>query len=219
VPQRRHRVPGGDGYTGFQRVLAAWALVLGAATGRQTPVVAVPLSRRTEFDRAEDVGYFSNTVLVPVAVPRDGPMDGLLDACRHAMLAALAHPSGSLGAILRGLGVPGDEPVNPIAPTVLVQQQPPFVRRSPSGALAATVDANPVPTGSLGFALTLHTTAATRSLLLDYDDAHVHGATAGALTPAVATAYDAVLAGRPVDVARRELAIDAVRLFEGAPVP
>ncbi|WP_328609017.1 amino acid adenylation domain-containing protein [Amycolatopsis sp. NBC_00345] len=130
--------------TPFVVLLAAYALVLGRATGRYDVVVGVPASTRSTPELEQVVGLFVTTVPVRVDLSGNPTFDGLVSRVRGALLAALDHQI-PFDALVDGLRLPRDPAGLP-----LVQATFGFEPGSPAcprfaGLTATALPAPPLP--------------------------------------------------------------------------
>ncbi len=82
---RRH------GTTLYMTVLAGWAAVLGRLSGQGTVVIGSPAANRMRVEIEGLIGFFVNTLAVPVDVSGDPTVEALLQRVKAQTLGAQAH--------------------------------------------------------------------------------------------------------------------------------
>ncbi|MEV7871671.1 FkbM family methyltransferase [Streptomyces sp. NPDC088124] len=86
----------------FHLYLAAYQLLLAAATGSETVVSGVPVANRTDPAYAETVGFFANLVPVPLRVDWSATIGSHLAAALGASGEALDHAEVPYGLLTQG---------------------------------------------------------------------------------------------------------------------
>ncbi|MDT8913181.1 AMP-binding protein [Amycolatopsis sp. PS_44_ISF1] len=125
--------------TPFVVLLAAYALVLGRATGRYDVVVGVPASTRSAPELEPLIGLFVTTVPVRIDLAGDPTFDVLVHRVRGALLAALDHQV-PFDALVERLRLPRDPAGLP-----LVQATFGFEPGPPAGPELAGLTATALP--------------------------------------------------------------------------
>ncbi|MCG6577323.1 amino acid adenylation domain-containing protein, partial [Pseudomonas sp. AF32] len=79
------------GTTLYMTVLAAWAAVLGRLSGQDTVVIGSPTANRRRAEVEELIGFFVNTLAVPIDVSGRPSVETLLQRVKAQTLSAQAH--------------------------------------------------------------------------------------------------------------------------------
>ncbi len=104
-----------EGATLFMVLLAAWQLVLARWSGQERLVVGTPIANRTRAESEGLIGFFANTLAVPVDVGQAESFAALLGQVRETALGAYAHQD-----------LPFEKLVEALAPTRVLDRQPIF---------------------------------------------------------------------------------------------
>jgi amino acid adenylation domain-containing protein len=119
--------------------LAAFAAVLGQATGQRELVVGSPMSARTGQPGEPQVGLLINTVALRVDLGEEPTFEALLGRVREVVLDAQEHVHLPFTRVVRALGPPRVEGRNPLFQAIFAAERAELPTRF--GAL----EAEPVP--------------------------------------------------------------------------
>jgi amino acid adenylation domain-containing protein len=79
------------GTTLYMTVLAGWAAVLGRLSGQETVVIGSPVANRTRVEVEGLIGFFVNTLALPIDVSGQPSVETLLQRVKAQTLSAQAH--------------------------------------------------------------------------------------------------------------------------------
>ncbi|NIE89100.1 condensation domain-containing protein, partial [Burkholderia sp. Tr-860] len=79
------------GVTPYMTLLAAWALVLSRLSGQQQVVIGSPSANRARGETEDLIGFFVNTLALPIDLSGQPSVAALLERVRERTLSAQAH--------------------------------------------------------------------------------------------------------------------------------
>jgi len=141
------------GATVFEVLLAAFGALLRGELGRDEVSVGTVVAARERPELAGLVGFFANTLVIPLRAEVDAPFLALVDGARRAARAAFEHqdmPFDRLVAALRPRRTAAQQPL--VRACFILQPSPP----PPLAAGALTLSVEEVDNGTAPFDLTLN---------------------------------------------------------------
>jgi hypothetical protein len=99
---------GEEGATPFMLLLAGYALLLRRETGRSDLIIGTPIAGRSRIEVEPLIGFFVNTLPLPITVADRIPLRDLLRHVREVTLNAHAHPDLPLDRLIERLSLPRD---------------------------------------------------------------------------------------------------------------
>ncbi|HEX4955437.1 MAG TPA: amino acid adenylation domain-containing protein [Thermoanaerobaculia bacterium] len=133
-----------SGATRFMTLLAAFDVVLSRWSGQRTVVVGTPIAGRRHTEVEGLIGFFVNTLALPVRVEEDGSFADLLRAVADSTLAAYAHQDLPFERLVEELQPRRSLATTPIFQVLLALQNTPVTAATLPG-----VTLSPFETGSL----------------------------------------------------------------------
>jgi amino acid adenylation domain-containing protein len=121
--------------TPYMAALAAWGALLGRAAGQSVVVVGSPIANRPRPELERLIGFFANTLALPVDLSGDPPFAGLVGRVRAASLGAFAHSAVPFEKLVEQLAPARDLSGSPLFQTLLS-----FQAGAPSGGAGAPSD-------------------------------------------------------------------------------
>ena len=200
-----------EGATTFMVMLAAWAAFLGRLSGQNMVVIGSPVANRRDAALDGLIGFFVNTLALPVTVPASTSFRDLLRHVRETTLGALAHQDVPFERLVEALAVERSRAHAPLFQTMLAFQS--VVGSGPSlnlDGLTATALSVAAPIAKFDLTLTLIPGADGLSGSLEYDTDLFDGTT----ITRWATAFQFLLEGF-VDNPEQPLA--RLKLLDSAP--
>jgi amino acid adenylation domain-containing protein len=147
------------GATPYMVALAAWGALLGRASGQGVVVVGSPIANRPRPELERLIGFFANTLALPVDLAGDPPFSGLVERVRAASLGAFAHSAVPFEKLVEQLAPARDLSSSPLFQTLLSFQAgaPPRLGQDVLPEAAETLRIAPIAAevGSAKFDLTL----------------------------------------------------------------
>ncbi|HXU31201.1 MAG TPA: amino acid adenylation domain-containing protein [Thermoanaerobaculia bacterium] len=145
--------------TPYMVALAAWGALLGRAAGQAVVVVGSPIANRPRPELERLIGFFANTLALPVDLSGDPPFSGLVECVRTASLGAFAHSAVPFEKLVEQLAPARDLAGSPLFQTLLSFQAgaPRHAEEGASIQAATTLRMAPITAevGSAKFDLTL----------------------------------------------------------------
>ncbi|MBN8246031.1 MAG: hypothetical protein J0L84_01160 [Verrucomicrobia bacterium] len=143
---------GEEGATLFMILLAAFGIQLWRETGRPDLVVGTPIAGRPRVELEPLIGFFVNTLPLPVTIADGVSVRELLRQVRETTLNAHAHPDVPLDRLVERLALPRDPGRHPLVSVVFLIRYPAEAALGLPGIEATEW---PVPTRTSKFDLTL----------------------------------------------------------------
>ena len=105
---------GEEGATLFMLLLAGYAVLLRRETGRPDLILGTPIAGRPRTELEPLIGFFVNTLPLPITVEHRTPFRDLLRHVREVTLNAQAHPDLPLDRLIERLSLPRDSSRHPL---------------------------------------------------------------------------------------------------------
>ncbi len=105
--------------TPYMVALAAWGTLLGRASGQGLVVVGSPIANRPRPELLGLIGFFANTLALPVDLAGDPTFGGLLERVRAASLGAFSHAAIPFEKLVERLAPTRDLSTSPLFQTLL----------------------------------------------------------------------------------------------------
>ena len=121
--------------TPYMVALAAWGALLGRASGQSIVVVGSPIANRPRPELERLIGFFANTLALPVDLSGDPAFSGLVERVRAASLGAFAHSAVPFEKLVEQLAPARDLSSSPLFQTLLS-----FQTAAAAGGAAAPVN-------------------------------------------------------------------------------
>ncbi|MEU4895147.1 amino acid adenylation domain-containing protein [Streptomyces sp. NPDC044780] len=150
--QRLRALARAEGTTLFSALYAAFGAVLMRRSGQDSAVIGVPVANRGRAEAEDLIGFFVNTLPLPVRLPDDGTYRGLLTQVSRTALAAFDHQDVPFERLVEVLAPERDLSRNPLFQAMFTLQNTP---PPPTRLGDLTVELLTLESGSAKFDLTL----------------------------------------------------------------
>ncbi|MEK8174900.1 condensation domain-containing protein [Streptomyces sp. M19] len=152
VVDRLREIARDAGTTLFSALYAAFGAVLMRRSGQDAAVVGVPVAGRSRAEAEDLIGFFVNTLPIPVRLPEDGTFGGLLTQVAGTVLGAFEHQDVPFERLVETLAPERDLSRNPLFQAMFVLQNTPS---SPTRFGDVDLEQVPLEPGTAKFDLTL----------------------------------------------------------------
>lgn len=136
-----------NGTTLFNVLLAAYSTILHRYTGQQNFAIGTPVAGRDQEELENLVGFFVNTLAIPVSLDHVHSFTQLINQMKETMLSAQAHQQVPFEQIVEAVNPVRDMSRSPIFQTMLVYQNIPLDQEGNAQVAAQLGDLSFEPVG------------------------------------------------------------------------